>query len=98
MSIKLTRTWGLMVIVVCIAMLIFPPWVAIQSFPVGKSETFQGYFLLFEKPSSYDLTLHRPDRPYVLSVDYSRLGLQLAAWLLLSLVFVLRTSSKNSTK
>ncbi|MCC3740239.1 hypothetical protein LLQ54_10130 [Rouxiella badensis] len=90
MSFKFTRTWFFIVVVVCIAMLIFPPWIATQHFPVGTSELFQGYFLIFQAPAEYELNLHSIGRPYILAVDVFRLGLQIGAWVLLCLLFATR--------
>ncbi|MGY2800348.1 hypothetical protein ACVWV0_004624 [Ewingella americana] len=90
MSFKFTRIWFCIVIAVCIAMLIFPPWVAIQHLPEGTSEVFQGYFLIFDTPERYQLVLLGSGLPYILSLDIYRLVLQLIAWLLLSLLFTTR--------
>lgn len=92
MSFKFTRTWFFIVVVVCIAMLIFPPWVATQHLPVGASEIFQGYFPIFQVSGEYELNLHSAGRPYILSVDIYRLGLQIVAWVLLCMIFATRKS------
>lgn len=85
MEFRLNRLALLIGIFGTIVMLIYPPLLATQIFPIGKLSAFQGYFFIFEQPNRYMLMLPSPGRSYELSIDLVRLALQVIAWWLIAL-------------